>query len=82
MEDSKYAFEIEFPMMTAKEVRKLGKDFGYGMTMGVFSAIFTINIGIGIAKAIKKHMEKKVDTGEKKSGTVVFKEDEERTTEE
>lgn len=81
MENEKYVFEIEFPMMTAKQVKKLGKDFGYGMTMGVFSAIFTINIGIGIAKAIKKRLGQKVET-ENKSGTVVFKEDTEGKTEE
>lgn len=81
MENSKYEFEIEYPMMTAKEVRKLGRDFGYGMTMGVFSAIFAINIGIGIAKAIKRRMGKKVET-ENKSGTVIFKEDTEGKTEE
>ena len=77
-----YTFEIEYPMLTAKEVRKLGKDFGYGVTMGVFSAIFTINVGIGIAKAIKRRLDKKVETGEKKMGTVEFKEDKEGIDEE
>jgi len=81
MENEKYVFEIEFPMMTAKQVKKLGKDFGYGMTMGVFSAIFTINVGIGIVKAVKRRLGKKVEI-ENKSGTVVFKEDTEGKTEE
>ena len=82
MENKNYTFEIEYPMLTAKEVRKLGKDFGYGVTMGVFSAIFTINVGIGVAKAIKRRLEKKVEAGEKKTCTVEFKEDKEEKAEE
>ena len=82
MENKSYTFEIEYPMMTAKEVRKFGRDLGYGVTMGVFSAVFTINVGIGIAKAIKRHLDKKVEIKEKKTCTVEFKEDKEEKSEE
>lgn len=47
---------------TKKEIRDLGCNLGYGLAMGVFSATFTIHMIFGIAKAIARHTNKKVDS--------------------
>lgn len=76
-----HSMYLEYPVMTSKEVRKFGKDLGYGVTMGVFSAMFTVNVAIGILKAVRKHLDKKISTAtESNEGTVEFNEEE--TTEE
>lgn len=72
---------LVIPSMTSKEVQKFGKNLGYGVTMGVFSAMFTVNLALGVLKAVRKHLDKKVSTAaESTEGTVVFNEEE--TTEE
>ena len=77
-----HSIYLEYPVMTSKEVRKLGKDLGYGVTMGVFSAVFTVNVVIGIMKAVRKHFDKKADSASKEEGcTVEFKDDEEESSE-
>ena len=50
--------------MTAKQIKKLGYELGYSMTMGTFSAIFMVNLAIGIFKAIERHADKKVKAAE------------------
>lgn len=55
--------EYEFKA-TSKQIKKLGFDLGYGATMGVFSAMFIAHLYIGIAKAVKKHMDKKAESKE------------------
>lgn len=46
---------------TSKQVRKLGYDLGYGVASGIFSAMFMMHMCLGIMKAVKRHMEKKLD---------------------
>lgn len=70
---------LNIPKMTSKEVRKFGRDLGYGVTMGVFSAMFTVNIAIGIVKAIKKHSEKKACSTDGAGPTIEIKDEEENT---
>lgn len=72
---------LDFPKMTSKEVRKFGRDLGYGVTIGVFSAMFTVNMMIGIVKAIRKRSEKKANATDKTGPTIEFKDDEEENTE-
>lgn len=69
-------------VMTTKEVKKFGRAFGYGVTMGVFSALCTINIGIGIYKAIKKVASKKFTEEDLKESEQMTDEEEEKKAEE
>ena len=53
--------------VTSKEIRKLGFDLGYGVTTGVFSAMFMVHLTLGMLKAIKRHTEKKLDAENEKN---------------
>lgn len=55
---------------SSKAVRKFGKDLGFGITMGVFSAVIVINTTMKCAKEIKKLVTKKFTEEDlKKSNT-------------
>ncbi len=47
-------------MATPKNVRRIGFNLGYGVTQGVFAAMFMSHVALGFLKAVRKRMEKKV----------------------
>lgn len=61
MNNENLSFEIAIDL---KEVRKMGYELGYGVTMGVASAVFVINLGIGVVKALKRRADKKAGSKE------------------
>ena len=54
---------------SAKEVRKIGYELGYGCTMGVCCALFIIGFGVSSLRALARYSAKKSQATEEKEET-------------